>query len=407
MTALAHADLSGLVRGELATDVVTASGGTCTTCERLSRRPARRRSSGTPCWSARPARSARRGRAADAARRCRRLQAAHPDQAAPAPRRACWCVGRRCCPRRGGGAGRRRPGAAWSVRATDRSSSPQRSATLEAVAGGHRGGGTVAMTEASGRTSMTISTHDLPDRPGRAVLLRLAAGPETNKMLPLGQVGPSGTRVVRGQRPACWRRTPPSTSASRTTTATPSTHRPRCSGRCTREGLAPRKHPHRRRTPHEDPLHDRRGHRRRRADRHRSGRRRCRTRPGCSGPRSGHDQPGQRCSVPTARSSTRTASDFDIVEAAVYAVAGAKPESPVLLLADGTKRAHRVRADRPGLPHAGQGPDRQVLRVGEEGVHKLAGAGRHRHPGDRAALPRRAGRHDHRGQGRARPTAPS
>ncbi len=30
--------------------------------------------------------------------------------------------------------------------------------------------------------------------------------------------------------------------------------------------------------------------------------------------------------------------DFDIVEAAVYAVAAAKPDSPVLLLADGTKR---------------------------------------------------------------------
>ena len=33
------------------------------------------------------------------------------------------------------------------------------------------------------------------------------------------------------------------------------------------------------------------------------------------------------------------AGDFDIVEAAVYAVAGAKPKSPVLILADGTKRA--------------------------------------------------------------------
>jgi uncharacterized surface protein with fasciclin (FAS1) repeats len=31
--------------------------------------------------------------------------------------------------------------------------------------------------------------------------------------------------------------------------------------------------------------------------------------------------------------------DFDIVEAAVYAVANAKPDSPVLILADGTKRA--------------------------------------------------------------------
>jgi len=30
--------------------------------------------------------------------------------------------------------------------------------------------------------------------------------------------------------------------------------------------------------------------------------------------------------------------DFDIVEAAVYAVAAAKPDSPVLVLADGTKR---------------------------------------------------------------------
>src|SRR5690349_13460350 len=30
--------------------------------------------------------------------------------------------------------------------------------------------------------------------------------------------------------------------------------------------------------------------------------------------------------------------DFDIVEAAVYAVAAAKPKSPVLILADGTKK---------------------------------------------------------------------
>jgi hypothetical protein len=35
----------------------------------------------------------------------------------------------------------------------------------------------------------------------------------------------------------------------------------------------------------------------------------------------------------------KKAGDFDIVEAAIYAVAGAKPTSPVLILADGTKRA--------------------------------------------------------------------
>lgn len=70
---------------------------------------------------------------------------------------------------------------------------PGRSATLQAVAGGSSVGGTVAMTESSGRTSMTISTHDLPAAPDGQFYYAWLLDPRTNKMLPLGQVGPSGT----------------------------------------------------------------------------------------------------------------------------------------------------------------------------------------------------------------------
>jgi anti-sigma-K factor RskA len=80
---------------------------------------------------------------------------------------------------------------AQAMLARDRSPQPQRSAPLQAVAGA--GGGTVSMLEASGRTSMTISTHDLPAAHDGQFYYAWLLDPTTNKMLPLGQVGPSGT----------------------------------------------------------------------------------------------------------------------------------------------------------------------------------------------------------------------
>jgi hypothetical protein len=68
---------------------------------------------------------------------------------------------------------------------------PQRSATLQAVSGD--GSGTVSMTESDGRTSMTISTRDLPAAGDGEFYYAWLLDPTTNKMLPLGQVGPSGT----------------------------------------------------------------------------------------------------------------------------------------------------------------------------------------------------------------------
>jgi hypothetical protein len=68
---------------------------------------------------------------------------------------------------------------------------PDRSSSLLAVSGS--GGGTVAMSESNGRTSMTISTHDLPVASSGQFYYAWLLDPSTNKMLPLGQVGPSGT----------------------------------------------------------------------------------------------------------------------------------------------------------------------------------------------------------------------
>lgn len=73
----------------------------------------------------------------------------------------------------------------------DSAPDPQRSATLQAVSG--TGSGTVSMSEARGRTEMTISTHDLPAASDGQFYYAWLLDPTTNKMLPLGQVGPSGT----------------------------------------------------------------------------------------------------------------------------------------------------------------------------------------------------------------------
>ena len=49
------------------------------------------------------------------------------------------------------------------------------------------------MTEDGGRTSMTIRTQDLPAAKDGQFYYAWLLDPTTNKMLPLGQVGPSGT----------------------------------------------------------------------------------------------------------------------------------------------------------------------------------------------------------------------
>lgn len=184
MTALPHGDLPGLVRGELPTDDVAEMGdhlGGCESC--------RQSLVDTVVGHALLARSART-LGADA------LEAAPPapltvPREARLPRRqvpylkvvgvvaalvAAGGVGAATQSQLGGGTG---------------TPAPQRSATLRAVSGD--GSGTVSMTEADGTTSMTISTHDLPAaRPGQFYYAWLL-DPKTNKMLPLGQVGPSGT----------------------------------------------------------------------------------------------------------------------------------------------------------------------------------------------------------------------
>ena len=77
-----------------------------------------------------------------------------------------------------------------SSRGTDEPT-PQRSATLQAVTG--NGHGTVSMTEDDGQTTMAISTSDLPAARDGQFYYAWLLDPRTNKMLPLGQVGPSGT----------------------------------------------------------------------------------------------------------------------------------------------------------------------------------------------------------------------
>ena len=156
-----HADLTGLLRAELGTDEVSAAG------EHLRGCPVCRDDlAETAVGHALLARSAR---------------TLGPDAAAatgPTPSAALVVAA-------SVGAG------AQAVLTRDQSPPPQRSAPLQAVAGA--GGGTVSMLEASGRTSMTISTHDLPAAHDGQFYYAWLLDPTTNKMLPLGQVGPSGT----------------------------------------------------------------------------------------------------------------------------------------------------------------------------------------------------------------------
>ena len=124
------------------------------------------------------------------------------------------------------------------------------------------------MLESDGRTSMTISTHDLPAAHDGQFYYAWLLDPTTNKMLPLGQVGPSGTASfeVSDRLLAAYSAIDVSLEE---TTETPSTHQPRCSGRPTPDVRALRNNTHH--TPkehhHEVPIDPRLGHRRRRADR--------------------------------------------------------------------------------------------------------------------------------------------
>ena len=181
----AHADLPGLLRAELGNDEVSTMG------EHLRGCPACRDDLvETAVGHALLARSARTlGPDATAATgtppSVADLEAAFPDEHVPRRRLRLLAGAAVLVVAASVGAG------AQAVLTRDQSPQPQRSAPLQAVAGA--GGGTVSMLEASGRTSMTISTHDLPAAHDGQFYYAWLLDPTTNKMLPLGQVGPSGT----------------------------------------------------------------------------------------------------------------------------------------------------------------------------------------------------------------------
>ena len=66
----------------------------------------------------------------------------------------------------------------------------ERAATLEPLVGD--GGGRVSMTGSGSATRMVIATHDLPALREDEFYYAWLLEPATSKMLPLGQVGPSG-----------------------------------------------------------------------------------------------------------------------------------------------------------------------------------------------------------------------
>ena len=231
----AHPDLVGLLRGELRQRRGFRGGGPPARVLRVPGRPGRDRRRPRPAVSGRAhAGSGRAGRrsqrgVASAAAVVADLEAAFPDQPArPGRGLRILAVAAAIVVAAGLGVG---VGTLVAGR-DDAPPSPQRSATLEAVTGD--GSGEVSMTEDDGRTSMTIRTHDLPAADAGQFYYAWLLDPATNKMLPLGQVGPSGTASFE-VGDTLLAPTRPSTSASRTTTATRSTHRPRCCGRPTPE----------------------------------------------------------------------------------------------------------------------------------------------------------------------------
>ncbi|MEO6511489.1 MAG: anti-sigma factor [Nocardioides sp.] len=183
MSAMPHADLVGLLRGDLANDDVESSGDhlrSCPTCRgelvenalghSLLTRSAR--TLGTEAVTPPPLPPVAE------------LVATYPTARGPRGLRL-LVVAAALTTAAGVGA------VAQSQVNSDDGPEPQRSATLQAVSGA--GGGTVSMTEARGRTAMTISTHDLPAVRDGQFYYAWLLDPTTNKMLPLGQVGPSGT----------------------------------------------------------------------------------------------------------------------------------------------------------------------------------------------------------------------
>lgn len=67
---------------------------------------------------------------------------------------------------------------------------PEQTAVLDPVEG--IGGGDVLMASHGSSVTMTIETHDLPRTRSGQFYYAWLLDPDTNKMLPLGQVGPSG-----------------------------------------------------------------------------------------------------------------------------------------------------------------------------------------------------------------------
>lgn len=67
---------------------------------------------------------------------------------------------------------------------------PEQTAVLDPVEG--IGGGDVLMASHGSSVTMTIETHDLPTTRSGQFYYAWLLDPDTNKMLPLGQVGPSG-----------------------------------------------------------------------------------------------------------------------------------------------------------------------------------------------------------------------
>ena len=182
----AHLDLVGLLRGELANADATASGRhlqECRTCRddlvetAVGHGMLVRSAVATGGGSVEPS----------ALTPLPDLEAAYPDRTAPAPRPRLRVLGAAAALALAAGAG----AVLQAALAGDDAPDPQRSATLRAVAGA--GGGTVSMLDADGRTSMTISTHDLPAANDGQFYYAWLLDPTTDKMLPLGQVGPSGT----------------------------------------------------------------------------------------------------------------------------------------------------------------------------------------------------------------------
>ena len=180
-----HADLTGLLRAELGTEEVSTTGEHlrgCLVCRDDLAEAA--------VGHALLARSARTlgpdvAEATGAPPSVADLEAAFPEEPPPRRRLRLLAAAAALVVAASVGAG------AQAMLARDQSPQPQRSAPLQAVAGA--GGGTVSMLEASGRTSMTISTHDLPAAHDGQFYYAWLLDPTTNKMLPLGQVGPSGT----------------------------------------------------------------------------------------------------------------------------------------------------------------------------------------------------------------------